>query len=84
MIGLIDWGLNPSEVTQLPHYMNKGKFIELEKDTILENLKPDLESMGHKTKIMRKRSGLHIALKKDDGFIGGADPRREGLVIPIN
>ena len=40
--------------------------------------------MGHKTKIMRKRSGLHIALKKDDGFIGGADPRREGLVIPIN
>lgn len=84
VIGLIDWGLNPSEVAQLPHYMNKGKFIELEKNTILENLKPDLESMGHKTKIMRKRSGLHIALKKDDGFIGGADPRREGLVIPIN
>jgi hypothetical protein len=36
--------------------MNKGKFIELEKNTILENLKSELESMGHKTKIMRKRS----------------------------
>ena len=83
VIGLIDWKLDPSEVVQLPHYMNKGKFTELEKNTVLEDLKFDLESMGHKTKIMRKRSGLHMALKKEDGFVGGADPRREGLVIPI-
>ena len=83
VIGLIDWKLDPSEVVQLPHYMNKGKFTELEKNTVLEDLKFDLESMGHKTKIMRKRSGLHMALKKGDGFVGGADPRREGLVIPI-
>ena len=83
VIGLIDWKLDPSEVVQLPHYMNKGKFTELEKNTVLEDLKLDLESMGHKTKIMRKRSGLHMALKKEDGFVGGADPRREGLVIPI-
>ena len=83
VIGLIDWKLDPSEVVQLPHYMNKGKFTELEKNTVLEDLKFDLESMGHKTKIMRKRSGLHMALKKEGGFVGGADPRREGLVIPI-
>ena len=84
VIGLIDWGLNPDEVVQLPHYMNKGKYTELEKNTILESLQYELESMGHKTKIMRKRSGLHIALKKNNGFIGGADPRREGLVISID
>ncbi len=84
VIGLIDWGLNPDEVVQLPHYMNKGKYTELEKNTVLESLQYELESMGHKTKIMRKRSGLHIALKKNNGFIGGADPRREGLVISID
>lgn len=64
--------------------MNKGKYTELEKNTVLESLQYELESMGHKTKIMRKRSGLHIALKKNNGFIGGADPRREGLVISID
>ena len=83
VIGLLDWELEPSEVVKLPHYMNKGKVTELEKDTVLEGLKFDLESMGHKTKIMRKRSGLHMALKKGEGFVGGADPRREGLVIPL-
>ena len=83
VIGLLDWELEPSEVVKLPHYMNKGKVTELEKDTALEGLKFDLESMGHKIKIMRKRSGLHMALKKGEGFVGGADPRREGLVIPL-
>ena len=41
-------------------------------------------SKGHPVRVLRKRSGLHLAVKKDDGFIGSADPRREGLVIPIN
>jgi len=84
VLGLIDWSLDPSEVTELPHYMNRGNYTELEKNTVLENLETELESMGHPIKIQNKRSGLHIALKKDNGYIGAADPRREGLVIPIN
>ena len=43
-----------------------------------------LEDLGHEISIRRKRSGLHVAKKIDGGFIGGADPRREGLVIQIN
>ena len=50
----------------------------------LESLATELESLGHPIKIQNKRSGLHIALKKNNGYIGSADPRREGLVIPIN
>ena len=84
VLGLIDWSLDPSEVTELPHYMNRGNYTELEKNTVLENLETELESLGHPIKIQNKRSGLHIALKKDNGYIGAADPRREGLVIPIN
>jgi len=84
VLGLIDWSLDPSEVTELPHYMNRGNYTELEKNTVLENLEIELESLGHPIKIQNKRSGLHIALKKDNGYIGAADPRREGLVIPIN
>ena len=84
VLGLIDWGLDPSEVTELPHYMNRGNYTELEKNTVLENLATELESLGHPIKIQNKRSGLHIALKKGNGYIGSADPRREGLVIPVN
>lgn len=84
VLGIIDWNLHPDEIVELPHYMNKGNYTELEKDTVVENLKSELESKGHPVRVLRKRSGLHLAVKKDDGFIGSADPRREGLVIPIN
>jgi len=84
VLGLIDWNLDPTQIVELPHYMNKGLYTELEKNTSLEDLKSELELLGHPIKLQKKTSGLHIALKKYDGYIGGADPRREGLVIPIN
>ena len=84
VLGLIDWNLDPSQIVNLPHYMNRGSYTELEKNTSLENLKAELELLGHPVKIQNKRSGLHIALKKYDGYVGGADPRKEGLVIPID
>jgi len=84
VLGLIDWNLDPSQIVNLPHYMNRGNYTELEENTFLEDLKKGLESIGHPINIQNKRSGLHIALKKDDGYLGGADPRKEGLVIPIN
>ena len=84
VLGIIDWNLEPDEIVELPHYMNKGNYTELEKDSVIENFKSELESKGHPVRVLRKRSGLHLAVKKEDGFIGSADPRREGLVIPIN
>ena len=84
VLGIIDWNLEPDEIVELPHYMNKGNYTELEKDSVIENLKSELESKGHPVRVLKKRNGLHLAVKKEDGFIGSADPRREGLVIPIN
>ena len=43
-----------------------------------------LENLGHEVIVVSKRSGLHMAKKAGKGFIGGADPRREGLVIQID
>jgi gamma-glutamyltranspeptidase/glutathione hydrolase len=83
VLGLIDWNLDPKDIVKLPHYMNKGKVTELEENTILEDLQSDLEAMGHRVRVMPKRSGLHIALKKPTGYVGGADPRREGLVLNV-
>ena len=66
VLGIIDWDLHPDEIVELPHYMNKGNYTELEKDTVVENLKSELESKGHPVRVLRKRSGLHLAVKKDD------------------
>ena len=84
ILGLIDWDMSPQEAIDIPHYMRKKEETELEKGTELETHQIFLENIGHKVSIKRKRSGLHAAKKIDGGYIGGADSRREGLVIQIN
>ena len=84
ILGLLDWGMTPQESVDIPHYMRKKDVTELEKGTELERHQKFLEAIGHKVSIKRKRSGLHAAKKVEEGYIGGADSRREGLVIPIN
>jgi len=84
ILGLLDWGMTPQEAVSIPHYMRKHIKTELEKNTNVAKHKNFLENLGHDISILRKRSGLHVAKKIDGGFIGGADPRREGLVIQIN
>ena len=84
ILGLIDWDMSPQEAVDIPHYMRKKEETELEKGTELESHKIFLENIGHKVSIKRKRSGLHAAKKVEGGYIGGADSRREGLVIQIN
>ena len=47
----------------------------------LEFVKGDLEKMGHTVRINNAASGVHAIRVTKDGLIGGADPRREGIVI---
>lgn len=84
ILGLLDWNMSPQEVVAIPHYLRRNKNTELEKNTILPIHKDYLENLGHEVVVVSKRSGLHIAKKVGKGFIGGADPRREGLVIQID
>jgi gamma-glutamyltranspeptidase/glutathione hydrolase len=45
-------------------------------------LEPQLKAMGHAvTVVMGEGSGLHGIRKVKGGYIGGADPRRDGVVI---
>ncbi len=37
--------------------------------------------MGHTVQMMPLESGLHIIERTKDGYIGGADPRREGVAL---
>ena len=48
----------------------------------VENLVSSLEDKGHEVSTEGQVSGLSAIVRQDDGtLIGGADPRREGVVL---
>jgi len=81
LVALLDWGMTPEEAVRLPHHVNRNGPTELEKDTAAEKLLEDLEKLGHRVKVRPLNSGLHIIQQIKGGYLGGADPRREGVVL---
>ncbi len=81
IIGVLDWQLNVQQAINLPNVTNRNYVTTLEQDTDIAKLKPALEAMGHKVKIRPLNSGLHAIEVAQGKLVGGADPRREGLVL---
>ena len=81
IIGVLDWQLNVQQAINLPKVTNRNHATTLELDTDIVKLKPALESRGHQVKIRALNSGLHAIEVTKDGLVGGADPRREGVVL---
>ncbi|WP_404426581.1 gamma-glutamyltransferase [Thalassospira australica] len=81
LIGMIDWGMDPQQAINMPHLINRFGTFDIEAGTEAEALAPYLQQRGFKTEIRDLNSGLHIIRITDQGLIGGADPRREGIVI---
>ena len=81
IIGVLDWQLDPQTAINLPNVTNRNKVTTLEKETSIVDLKPLLEAMGHKISIRNLNSGLQAIEVTKEGLLGGADPRREGLVL---
>ena len=65
----------------MPHLVNRFGTFDLEAGTDAENLAPALEAMGFKVSIRDLNSGIHAIKVTKNGLIGGADSRREGIVI---
>src|SRR5690554_6268624 len=81
LVALLDWGLPMQAAIDLPHISNLNGITTLEKGTELEKLAPALEARGHQVRIQDLNSGLHgITIQPDGTLLGGADPRREGIV----
>ncbi len=81
LIALIDWKKSPQGAVSTPHLVNRFGTYDIEAGTTAERLAPALEALGYETSIRDLNSGLHIIQITDQGLIGGADPRREGIVI---
>jgi gamma-glutamyltranspeptidase/glutathione hydrolase len=79
--GMIDGKLDPQAACALPHVFNPNAATYLEQGTALEALAPQLKAMGHQIQIRPLSSGSQIIQRTKDGYLGGADPRRDGVAI---
>jgi len=81
IIGVLDWGLDAQQSVDLPHLVNRFGVYDLEAGTSASNLSASLTAFGYKVKVRGLNSGLHIIVKQDGTYFGGADNRREGIAL---
>lgn len=81
LIAHLDWGMDIQDAINMPHLVNRFGTYDLEQDSDAVSFKPALEKMGFKVNIRDLNSGLHGVVFSDGKLIGGADPRREGVVM---
>lgn len=79
LVAMIDWDMTPAQAAAAPFVLGMGNMVTLEEE--LGALKPDLEKLGHTVRVNNAASGIHAIRITEDGLSGGADPRREGVVI---
>ncbi len=81
LVAMVDWHFGMEDAIALPNVGSIGGPVLLEKGTALEKLKTPLERLGHEVRIMDLNSGVHGVERIPSGWEGGADPRREGIVL---
>lgn len=81
LVAALDWGVDIQTAIDMPHVINRNGVLEIEKETPPADLQPALEAMGYKVNVRALNSGLHGIHITQHGLVGGADRRREGVVL---
>jgi gamma-glutamyltranspeptidase/glutathione hydrolase len=82
LVALRDWGLNAQQALELPHVVTLGGEVYMEKDRLPDATADALRERGHTLNERDLTSGLGVIVRQQDGTLfGGADPRREGIVM---
>lgn len=81
LLAIIDWRLDPQTAVALPNFGSRNGPTELEAGTPVADLAPKLEALGAEVAVVELTSGAQAIVRTRTGWIGGADPRREGIVM---
>ena len=81
IVGVLDWKMDIQDAISSGHVANRNGATDLEKGTEAEAYAGPLESMGHEVQVRDMNSGLHGIVIEPGRLTGGADPRREGIVL---
>jgi gamma-glutamyltranspeptidase/glutathione hydrolase len=91
IVSMQDWGLDPQQAVSAVDFgaanspvTNVGgehPNIDISDNGDNDPLIRGLRELGHDVNLADQSSGLSAIVRTDSGWVGGADPRREGLVM---
>ena len=81
LYGTLNWGLNAQQAISLPNFGSVNGPTLLEEKRFPAATVEALKAQGHEVREMNMTSGLQAIQKTPTGWFGGADPRREGVVM---
>ena len=82
VVGVLDWKLSMQDAIALPNLVARGNNYGSETELFAPGVVEGLAARGIPLKTSTgENSGLHGVLVKDGMLTGGADPRREGVVL---
>jgi gamma-glutamyltranspeptidase/glutathione hydrolase len=82
LVAMLDGGLSPEAAIALPRQVNTNGVTRLEQAPDTAALAAGLSALGHRVTVMGgEGAGLHGIRKVKGGYVGGADPRRDGVVV---
>jgi gamma-glutamyltranspeptidase/glutathione hydrolase len=81
LYGVLNWGLNTQEAINLPNFASLNGPTLLEEKRFPPATIEALKARAHEVREVNMTSGLQAIQRTPTGFFGGADPRREGVVI---
>ena len=91
LVGLLDWHLDPQQAvsqvafgaanTPVTGVGGEHPAVDATDNGAHDPLVRTLRDMGHQVSVDPQSSGLSALQRESGGWIGGADPRREGIVL---
>jgi gamma-glutamyltranspeptidase/glutathione hydrolase len=82
LVAILDGRMTPQQAIALPRQLNLNGPTRLENSPMNAALVAGLKAMGHDVMVQNgEGSGLHAIERVEGGYIGGADPRRDGVVL---
>lgn len=81
LYGVLNWGLNTQQAINLPNFGSLNGPSLLEEKRFPPATVEALRGRGAEVREQALTSGLQAIQKTPAGFFGGADPRREGVVL---
>lgn len=81
LYGILNWGLNAQQAINLPNFGSLNGPTLLEERRFPRATVEALNARGHEVQEIGMTSGLQVLQRTSSGFFGGADPRREGVVL---
>lgn len=78
--GVLQWGLSPQAAVDLPNFGTLGGPLVLEQGRFPLATVEALQQRGHTVQQGELTSGAQALVRSQGAWLGGADPRREGIV----